>query len=317
MNDAGPVSVVVPMYQSAATIARAVRSALAQLDEASEVIVVDDGSTDGGADVALALADLRVRVVTQSNRGVSAARNAGVQAAKHPWVALLDADDEWLPGHLEDFGRLRTEFPTSQVAATAYRFQHGDRSWVARIGKVPGATDAERCVLNDYFDVACRGHPPVWSSAVFVTRRALLDVGGFPDGVRSGEDRLTWARLAVRHPIAYAMRPSVIYHLQPSDAADGQLRRLPMDTWCVGPALEVLEALVAPGRRGSLRRYVRHYYLGEASCFVRVPRRMSALRAVLRGARFGPLHAKVLAMGTMALLPRAVVRWIYARRERA
>jgi glycosyltransferase involved in cell wall biosynthesis len=94
------VSAVVPAYNAARTLRAAVESILLQTVGDVEVIVVDDGSEDDTADVARAIADSRVRLVSQANGGASAARNAGIRSARGPYVAFLDADDLWLPDKL-------------------------------------------------------------------------------------------------------------------------------------------------------------------------------------------------------------------------
>ena len=102
MTENPRVSVVVPTYERADLVGRAVDSALAQTVEDIEVIVVDDGSTDGTREAVAAESDPRVRYLEhESNRGVSAARNTGIEAASGEYVAFLDSDDEWLPRKLE------------------------------------------------------------------------------------------------------------------------------------------------------------------------------------------------------------------------
>ena len=91
------VSVIVPLYNREATIAQALRSVLEQSEPPCEVIVVDDGSVDGSANVVRAITDPRVRYLYQTNAGAGAARNRGLDAATGDWVALLDSDDWWLP----------------------------------------------------------------------------------------------------------------------------------------------------------------------------------------------------------------------------
>lgn len=98
MSDPLPISVVVPAYQAATSLADALGSVRAQTRAPREILVIDDGSLDGTADVARALG---ATVISQTNSGVAAARNAGIRAAREPWIALLDADDRWLPGKLE------------------------------------------------------------------------------------------------------------------------------------------------------------------------------------------------------------------------
>ena len=94
------VSVIIPLYNREGTIGQAVRSVLDQTLPPYEVIVVDDGSVDGSADVVQAIADPRLRYLHQANAGAGAARNRGLEAAQGDWVALLDSDDWWLPTRL-------------------------------------------------------------------------------------------------------------------------------------------------------------------------------------------------------------------------
>ncbi|MGL6044061.1 MAG: glycosyltransferase family 2 protein, partial [Sandaracinobacteroides sp.] len=101
MHRTAPVSVVIPAYNREATVGTAIRSVLWQTLSPVEVIVVDDGSTDGTAAAVQAIDDPRVRLVSQANGGISAARNRGIEAATQPWVAFQDSDDEWLPLKLE------------------------------------------------------------------------------------------------------------------------------------------------------------------------------------------------------------------------
>src|SRR5690348_11964260 len=95
------LSVVIPAYNAATTIRAAVTSTLRQTRPVLEVIVVDDGSADATADVVSAIGDPRVRLISRVNGGPSAARNAGIAAARGEFVAFLDSDDLWLPGYAE------------------------------------------------------------------------------------------------------------------------------------------------------------------------------------------------------------------------
>ncbi len=95
-----PASVVIPTYNRAHLLRRAIESVLGQSEQTDELIVIDDGSTDGTADIVACYGD-RIQYVPQPHRGAGAARNAGIRASRHPIVAFLDSDDEWLPGKLQ------------------------------------------------------------------------------------------------------------------------------------------------------------------------------------------------------------------------
>ena len=176
-----PVTVVVPAYERAALVLTAVRSALAQDPPPAQVLVVDDGSTDGTAAL-LAQAEPGVRVLVQANAGVAAARNAGLAAAEHDWVALLDADDWWLPGHLAGLWAARADHVLLSSSAVS-----------SRTRRVLGATTRGPRVLRRPDDLVWPDNPLV-TSGVLLRREAALAAGGFPPLTRS-EDLALWLAL--------------------------------------------------------------------------------------------------------------------------
>ncbi|WP_394752639.1 glycosyltransferase family 2 protein [Crenothrix sp.] len=196
------ISIVMPLYNKAATVAQSIASVLDQTVSNWELVVVDDGSTDEGIAVVSALQDPRIRLVLQVNAGVSAARNKGIAESRTDLIAFLDADDVWLPTFLESILALQKDFPQAQWFATSYFIQEPNgSSSQARFNN--SAAGFSRGVLKDYFNVAIQSEPPVWTSAVAVNKGAIVQIGGFPVGVASGEDLLTWARLACVYGLAY------------------------------------------------------------------------------------------------------------------
>ena len=210
------LSVVIPLYNKAGQIARALDSVLAQTVRDFELIVVDDGSTDAGAAVVQACLDPRVRLHCQPNGGVSAARNQGVALARSPLVAFLDADDAWLPDHLERLWRSRLAVPDAVAWAANYEIVEPDGR------RTPGVRldSPSRVVLTpeNFYRIALQGSP-VCSSAVMVDKVALLEAGGFPVGVRLGEDLDTWIRLLFSGAIAFDPQPGACYHADGDDRA--------------------------------------------------------------------------------------------------
>jgi glycosyltransferase involved in cell wall biosynthesis len=210
------VSVVIPLYNKAPHIEQAVSSVLAQTFQDFELIVVDDGSIDGGGDIVRRFTDPRIRLIVQNNSGVSAARNRGIQEARCDLVAFLDADDEWLPCFLETVMGLRARHPQAGMYATAYRYSQGGESWRPAFSGCGALVQGG--LLEDYFRAAL-GPAPVWSSAVMIPKPVLAEVQHFPVGVRRGEDLQTWAAIALRYRVAWSPVDGAIYNLDASNRA--------------------------------------------------------------------------------------------------
>ncbi len=187
-------SVVIPLYNGRDKVRKAVEGALAQTVPPLEVIVADDGSTDGGAGE---FADSRVRVIRQANAGVSAARNRGVAEAKGEYIAFLDADDWWEPGFLAEIAGMIDAYPGCGIYCTGYRIHRpngtfeNDRSIM------------QRGVIDHYFRVAFSANV-CWTSACVIPRRVCIGVGGFPEGMRRGQDLYMWTKVALRYPVCYS-----------------------------------------------------------------------------------------------------------------
>jgi len=301
-------TVVIPLYNKEDTVTRAIRSVLAQSVQDFEIVVVNDGSTDGGADKVEAIGDSRIRLVHQSNGGVSAARNRGVEAAVNPLIAFLDADDEWLPEYLETISGLHAAFGQCSVFATSYYCQ------VPGGERVPARHEELRrrpergFVLSDYFQVAHSSDPPVHSSAVVVKAEALLAIGGFPVGVWLGEDLLTWARLAAKFQIAYRAKPCTVFWLAPAAVTFGRPNRSPDPEDRVGHELRALLAQPAtPGQPG-LRRYVSNWYKMQANMWLCLDQHAAAARAAATGMAICPLNARCLLYLLAALVPGRILR---------
>ncbi len=292
------VSVIVPLFNKAMTICRAMESVRRQTETEYEVIVVDDGSTDGGGDHVRSMGDARIRVLTQGNRGVSAARNEGARAARSALLAFLDADDEWEPDYLETIFRLQSRWPDAGVFATSYRFcGTRTRSAVLR----GGAGVGDMGLLHDYFQVALVSDPPLWTSAVAVRREAWAEVGGFPENVISGEDLLTWARMAARYPIAYCAIPKARFW-EP-EGPQSRPGRVPREPDVVGT--ELMNLYRQRGREGRCRgldRYIAHWHRMRAHIYLQLGNPGGARLELRRSVQFA-LGPKTVALYLIALAP--------------
>ena len=204
-------SVVIPLYEKGAHVARALRSVFDQTFQDFEVVVVDDGSRDHGPDVVRKFTDPRLRLIRQGNAGVSAARNRGIAETDSALLAFLDADDAWKPGFLETIGALRQGFPDAGAYCTAYEvcLPDGSTSWPVYRG-IPG--EPWKGIIPNYFSSALGSHLPVCSSGVVVPREVFRAVGQFPEGQARGEDQDMWCRIALKYPIAFSSRREAAYH---------------------------------------------------------------------------------------------------------
>ena len=129
------ISVVIPLFNKADAILSAVQSVQSQTWTDCELIVVDDGSTDGGAHLVAALSDSRISLVSQANAGVSVARNTGLLRARGDWVALLDADDYWREDHLARLAELALRYPDAAMLGSSYGFVAEAGAWRREIGR--------------------------------------------------------------------------------------------------------------------------------------------------------------------------------------
>lgn len=207
------ISVVIPLYNGASYIGRSIQSVLWQTFREYEIIVVDDGSTDNGAEIAGQFNQTNIRIVRQSNGGVSSARNTGIKNARYGLIAFLDADDEWLPNHLETIERLYRKYPQCGVFGTSYYFKKADMPLREPILPNGFTFNTPEGILDNYYELASGTDFPMQTSAYAVRKETIESIGGFPEGIPSGEDIITLARLQTVCDFAYSRTATTIYHL--------------------------------------------------------------------------------------------------------
>lgn len=297
------ISVVIPLYNKAGQVSHTLRSVLGQTFREFEVVIVDDGSTDGSADEARSVHDERIRLVSQRNAGVSAARNRGVAEARYDLIAFLDADDEWKPTYLETQYNLYRKYHDCSVFACNYEFHGSDgRVTPTILRKLPFA--GEDGILSNYFEVASCSHPPLWTSAVMVRKQALQAVGGFPVGVRSGEDLLTWARLAVTGKIAFSNKIGAVYGLgEGYDYANMPPRRQDAGDPVGRQLLSLYREHRGEKCTHGMKQYISHWHKMRASVAVRFGERVETLCEVAKSLWYNPLNYKVMPFAVLAVLP--------------
>jgi len=193
LNNIGNISVVIPTYNRRQTIGRSIDSILNQTLFPSEIIVVDDGSTDGTSDYIQSNFP-SIRLLQQSNKGVSSARNMGIRSSNSDWVALLDSDDEWFPKKLEK--QVMTLSQNLDI-----KFCHTEEIWIrngVRVNQMKKHQKYGGHIFNKCLDM-CRISP----SSVLFHRSILDDVGYFDKDQKVCEDYDLWLRITAKYPVLY------------------------------------------------------------------------------------------------------------------
>jgi glycosyltransferase involved in cell wall biosynthesis len=283
------ISVIIPLYNKVNSIANCLNSVFQQSYKPFEIIVVNDGSIDGSAQIVSGMKNSLVKLINQPNMGVSSARNRGILEANGDWIAFLDADDIWLPDYLSTISYLFEQYPEANVLATSYYLQdhNGIRKNII-LNKIDFS--GSYGILNNYFEVASCSHPPICSSAV-VIKRSLLDfVGGFPSDIMAGEDLITWAKLAANNLIAFSIIPFSVFIQAPAHTYNDKPNRIPQVPDKVGKELMEL-AKMNKGVVG-IRKYVSLWFKMRASIFLRLGRKPAAFIEICKSLAYNPLNGK-------------------------
>ena len=288
-------SVIIPLYNKGRYIDATLASVTAQTFADMEVIVIDDGSTDDGpARVAThASADTRLRLLRQPNGGVSAARNAGLRAARGEWVAFLDADDTWMPTYLAEMHALARRHPEAGLCACARQGR--------RIPTLP-----EECVVSD----AAAWGVIYWTGTTMARRTLFATAGLFREGISRGEDRDMWLRLGLHAPTAFLNRELARYE----EHAAGSLTDLvplchefPYWEWYDlprrYPTLRHINPALPATYRDSIRRYATNQLMQLANAHFMAGHRKDALRVLLRCRGMSDMRAR------LQLLRRILTQW--------
>ena len=210
------ISVVIPLYNKEAGIGQAIDSVLSQRFTDFELLVINDGSTDGSLSVVEHYDDERITVVTTQNRGVSAARNTGAAMAKHQWIAFLDADDWWAPEFLSEISSAIYNYPEKQWLATGRTHVYKNREWRYTHEFLPN--EGEIGVVN-YFSIIAKYLPAIHSSSAVLRKKFVLDAGGFCEQMKQYEDHELWLRLAVLEPLVFVNKPLSFYNKKSDQGA--------------------------------------------------------------------------------------------------
>ena len=249
MSEGFDISVIIPTYNRRELVRRAIDSVIKQSAGRHEIIVVDDGSTDGTADALLSAYGDRIRLLRQANAGVSSARNAGMREASAPLIALIDSDDLWLPGK----SRLQMEW---LAAHPEYGMVLCDVRRVEADGRQIDVFRRRDILSEDGWVLRWILRNPALVPASVMFRRAVFhDIGGFDESLRTAEDLDFHLRVAMRWKIGVVEATLV-------DAMRGH-DGLSMETSTYDDYVRVIEKAVASAVAQQLPESVRRRALAE------------------------------------------------------
>lgn len=203
-------AIIMPLYNKAPYVRKAVESVMEQTFGDWELIVVDNGSTDSSGEIVTGITDSRIRIVRlEENIGPGGARNYGVSQSAAPWVCFLDADDWWEPTFLEEMTGLIERHPDAGIYGTGYYIVKNGRKRVAPIGVDEDFKEGEINYCRVYAKTLCM---PLTSISVCLPRGVFDEMGGFPTDIRLGEDFLLWIRIALTHKVVLLNKPLSNYN---------------------------------------------------------------------------------------------------------
>lgn len=206
-------SVIIPLYNKAPYVAKAIQSVLSQTYEDYELIVMDDGSKDDSFSIALKTIEGcgHCHLYRQKNSGVSEARNNGVALSQGDYLCFLDADDWWEPTFLEEMSKLIEEFPDAGIYGTNYTIvnETKHKTRVAPIGVEAGF---EKGYINYCQVYAKTLAMPLTSISVSVPRSVFKELGGFSTNLDLGEDFDLWIRIALKNRVVLLNKPLSNYN---------------------------------------------------------------------------------------------------------
>lgn len=241
---AAEISVIIPTYNRANVLERAVQSVLLQQDCEFELIVVDDGSTDNTQEVLKNYKDQGVvRVFKTENRGVSAARNYAVEQAKGGWIGFLDSDDEWLPNKL----KLQVDYRQSNPKL---KLIHGEEVWIRngkRVNPMKKHTKKGGDVFADALKLCC-----ISPSTVFIEKDFFQSLGGFREDFPVCEDYDLWLKVTSKHSVGFVETPIIKKYGGHGDQLSRKFKA--MDYWRVMAIDQILQGDLSLEKRKLARK---------------------------------------------------------------
>jgi glycosyltransferase involved in cell wall biosynthesis len=248
------VSIIIPLYNKAPYVRRALDSIAAQTFADFEAIVVDDGSTDDGAAIVAGYSDVRFRMIRQANAGPGAARNSGLAQARGEFIAFLDADDEWLPNYLHEGVRLLEESGSEVASVTCDYIECPSGDSMERMWRKRGLTNGVQRIHANTEPSLVVSMLAYMSPCSTLTRAEVIRKwGGFYDRAKCafGEDAFLWLKVLLNEPVAFNLKPLVQFHREASGLSKNLNGSRPVEPFLGDPS--EIEAACPPPLRDLLR----------------------------------------------------------------
>lgn len=217
------VDVIIPAFNAATYLPAALESVRSQTFEDWQIILADDGSTDDTAAVIAPFIERfgpRLRYIKQKNGGMSSARNAAIRASTSKFIALLDADDIWMPSRLADSMKALTEHPKAGISYGLITYIDSDGRVLATFEGNQRHAEGRiaRYIYMREVELPC--------VTVTVRRSCIEEVGLFDETMRSTEDRDLWLRIALKHEVAFIPKVLAYYRTSPGSVSRNSQRML-------------------------------------------------------------------------------------------
>ncbi len=306
-------SVIIPVYNKADVVEHSIKSVLMQLSLEDELIIVNDGSTD---DVENVLAKyhhlLNVKILHQKNKGVSAARNLGIQYSKGDIITFLDADDTWTQDNLKVMRHLLALFPQAGLYCAAAEIITPRGKYYDSFDILPQKPKEPICIEDFFaFSLTFKGSI-LYTGALCIPKRILDHVGLFKEGAKIGEDTDLWLRIAAYHPVACSPKKTLVYHRELSSAT----KETWMDTQWYFEKREanlLRDEKIPPEKRKNLWRYMERFRISKARHLLLTGNRWEAWQVMKQVSKNNGLLYQTLLTYVFFCIPKMLLQKIYKK----
>ncbi|MDP5044624.1 MAG: glycosyltransferase family 2 protein, partial [Leeuwenhoekiella sp.] len=247
------ITVVIPLYNKANFIKETLQSVYAQSFTDFEVVVINDGSTDGSEHHVLSLKNEKTKLINQANNGLSNARNTGIEHASGSVICLLDADDVWLPNHLQKIANLIDSYPEAQLYGTAYSELLPNGLLIKP--KTNTGFKTTTLLIKDYFKTSAQ-QPFITPSSFGFKKEIIRTIGGFDPTITYAEDTDFFIRANLNYKLAFDATTTCHYRYE----SENQITRSKLS---LKKQPDYAKYLLENAGNDSLKRFIHlnYYYL--------------------------------------------------------